>query len=485
MTIPMIVLAAGSAFLGLIIGPTGLFTSWLEPVTGAEPEGAHPVIPVPVLMALTLVLVAGGAALAWLRYWRDEVPATAPGRLAAHAGRPQGPLPGPGQRGRPHATRHPPHPLARLRRQQGRRRRGRRPGRPGRRRRRARLRKLQNGFVRSYALTMLAGVVAILGALVGDVLMTAMSTVPWLTILGLIPLVGALVVGLRCRGAPSAPSGWRSASRWSTLVVGIIAATQFDPASSTQFQLGEQHSWIPQFGVSYALGVDGIALVLILMALVLTPICLLAAWHDVPEEAGPRGGQRVKTYFALILVLETFMVGVFAATDVFLFYVFFEAMLIPVYFLIGRFGGPRRQYAAMKFLLFSLAGGLVMLVAVIAPLPAGPRRHRRLPHRAPDRPADRTRRTERLLFVGFFFAFAVKAPMVPFHTWLPDAATESSPATATLLVGVLDKVGTFGMIRFCLQLFPEASQWATPGRRGPRGASRSSTARCSPSARPT
>ena len=290
--------------------------------------------------------------------------------------------------------------------------------------------------------------------------MTAMSTVPWLTILGLIPLVGALVVAFVPGSAENAK---RMAIGFSvvTLVVGIIAATQFDRASSAQFQLGEQHSWIPQFGVSYALGVDGIALVLILMALVLTPICLLAAWHDVPEEVGPRGGQRVKTYFALILVLETFMVGVFAATDVFLFYVFFEAMLIPVYFLIGRFGGARRQYAAMKFLLFSLAGGLVMLVAVIALYLQGPGgTDGFLIERLTGLSLDPT--TERLLFVGFFFAFAVKAPMVPFHTWLPDAATESTPATATLLVGVLDKVGTFGMIRFCLQLFPEASKWATP-----------------------
>src|SRR3954471_4160538 len=108
------------------------------------------------------------------------------------------------------------------------------------------------------------------------------------------------------------------------------------------------------------------------MALVLTPVCLLAAWHDVPEEVGPRGGQRVKTYFALILVLETMMIGVFAATDVFLFYVFFEAMLIPVYFLIGAFGGPQRQYAAVQFLLYSLLGGLVMLVAVIGLYFAGP-----------------------------------------------------------------------------------------------------------------
>ena len=130
------------------------------------------------------------------------------------------------------------------------------------------------------------------------------------------------------------PSRWRSASPSSRSSSASIAATQFDAGSSAQFQLGEQHSWIPQFGVSYALGVDGIALVLILMAPVLTPICLLAAWHDVPEEPARR--PRVKTYFALILVLETFMVGVFSATDVFLFYVFFEAMLIPVYFLIGR-----------------------------------------------------------------------------------------------------------------------------------------------------
>jgi NADH-quinone oxidoreductase subunit M len=290
--------------------------------------------------------------------------------------------------------------------------------------------------------------------------MTAMSTVPWLTILGLIPLVGALLVAFVPGSAETAK---RMALGFSivTLVVGIIAATQFDRSSSAQFQLGEQHSWIPQFGVSYALGVDGIALVLILMALVLTPICLLAAWHDVPVETGPRGDQRAKTYFALLLVLETFMVGVFAATDVFLFYVFFEAMLIPVYFLIGRFGGARRQYAAMKFLLFSLAGGLVMLVAVIALYLQGPGGSDGfLIERLTGLSMDPT--TERLLFVGFFLAFAVKAPMVPFHTWLPDAATESTPATATLLVGVLDKVGTFGMIRFCLQLFPEASHWATP-----------------------
>jgi NADH-quinone oxidoreductase subunit M len=290
--------------------------------------------------------------------------------------------------------------------------------------------------------------------------MTSTSSVPWLTILLLVPFVGALLVAFLPGTAENAK---RIAFGTSvlTLVVGVVAALQFDRSSTAQFQLGERVEWIRQFGVSYALGVDGIALVLILMALVLTPVCILAAWHDVPEEAGRRGAQRVKTYFALLLVLESFMVGVFAATDVFLFYVFFEAMLIPVYFLIGRFGGPRRQYAAMKFLLFSLAGGLVMLVAVIALYFQGPGGSDGfLVERLTGLSMDPT--TERLLFVGFFLAFAIKAPMVPVHTWLPDAATESTPATATLLVGVLDKVGTFGMIRFCLQLFPEASQWATP-----------------------
>jgi hypothetical protein len=148
---------------------------------------------------------------------------------------------------------------------------------------------------------------------------------------------------------------------------------------------------------------------------------------------------------------------------VFLFYVFFEAMLIPVYFLIGRYGGPRRNYAAVKFLLYSLFGGLLMLAALIAlyvvsadELGKGTFDFTALA--GLDIPLE----TQKWLFAGFFLAFAIKAPLVPFHTWLPDAAAESTPGTAVLLVGVLDKVGTFGMLRYCLELFPEASTWATP-----------------------
>jgi NADH-quinone oxidoreductase subunit M len=280
---------------------------------------------------------------------------------------------------------------------------------------------------------------------------------PWLTVIGAVPLVGAALVlalpaGLKARAGEIALT-----FSLASLVLVIIMALQFKRNSGTQFQFAEVHQWIPQFGVSYALGVDGIGLVLIALAAVLTPVCILAAWNDVPEVGG-----RQQNYFALMLVLQTMMVGVFAATDVFLFYVFFEAMLIPVYFLIGSYGGSQRQYAAVKFLLYSLAGGLLMLVAVIALYYYGPGGHEGFLltnlvghlHASTD--------AARWMFLGFFVAFAIKAPMVPVHTWLPDAASEATPATSVLLVGVLDKVGTFGMIRLCLPLFPEAAKWFTP-----------------------
>ncbi|KQX66325.1 NADH-quinone oxidoreductase subunit M [Angustibacter sp. Root456] len=282
-----------------------------------------------------------------------------------------------------------------------------------------------------------------------------MQNFPWLTVIGAVPLVGAVVVALLPRGLAGRAKQVALAVSLVPLVLTIAMALRFE-AGGPQFQFTEHHRWIPQFGVSYAVGVDGIALVLVALAVVLTPVCILAAWHDVPEV-----GRREQNYFALFLVLETMMVGVFAATDVFLFYVFFEAMLIPVYFLIGSFGGAQRQYAAVKFLLYSLAGGLVMLVGVIALYFAGPG--------GADgfllsklTGLDMGVGAERLMFLAFFFAFAVKAPMFPVHTWLPDAAAEAPAPVSVLLVGVLDKVGTFGMIRFCLPLFPDASRWATP-----------------------
>ncbi len=284
-----------------------------------------------------------------------------------------------------------------------------------------------------------------------------MTTFPWLTTLGVVPLVGSVVVGLLPKGRELLAKQVALAVSVLTLLLTIVAATRFK-ADGPRFQLVEHHSWIKQFGVSYAVGVDGIALVLIAMAAVLVPVVVLASWHEADDAKAP-----VKAYFALLLVLETMIIGVFSATDVFLFYVFFEAMLIPVYFLIGSFGGPQRAYAAVKFLLYSLFGGLLMLAALIAlyvvsrdQLGKGTFDYASLVglHIDPT--------TQRWLFLGFFVAFAIKAPLWPVHTWLPDAAAESTPGTAVLLVGVLDKVGTFGMLRLCLPLFPDASRYFTP-----------------------
>ena len=194
---------------------------------------------------------------------------------------------------------------------------------------------------------------------------------------------------------------------------------------------------------------------MVVLSAVLVPVCILAGWREL-------GDARAAHFFALILVLETFMIGVFAARDVFLFYVFFEAMLIPVYFLIGQFGGAQRRYAAVKFLLYSLFGGLVMLIAVIGVYFQGKGGPQGFLTSNLTGISYSSSLVERLLFLGFFLAFAIKAPMWPVHTWLPDAAAEAPAGVAVLLVGVLDKVGTFGMLTLCLPLFPGASKWAAP-----------------------
>jgi NADH-quinone oxidoreductase subunit M len=273
---------------------------------------------------------------------------------------------------------------------------------------------------------------------------------------GLVPLVGALVVWLLPAGARRLARHVALAVSLGTLAVVVAMALAFDVGNGGAVQFAETYRWIPQLGVSYAVGVNGIGLVMVALAAVLVPVCVLASWHDAGTDPA-----RVRTFFALLLVLETMMIGVFAARDVFLFYVFFEAMLIPMYFLIGSFGGPQRRYAAVKFLLYSLLGGLLMLVAVIGLYVQGPGGPQGF---LVDNLVglDLTPTIERLLFLGFFVAFAIKAPMFPVHTWLPDAAGQAPPGAAVLLVGVLDKVGTFGMITLCLPLFPQASQWAAP-----------------------
>ena len=278
---------------------------------------------------------------------------------------------------------------------------------------------------------------------------------PWLTVIAAVPLAGGVATAALPRAMAPRARHVALAVSVLTLALTIAMALRFDTSTSARYQFTERHSWIPQFGVSYALGVDGLALVMVALSAVLVPVCVLAAWHEV-------GAERARLFFTLILVLETMMIGVFAARDVFLFYVLFEAMLIPVYFLIGSFGGPRRRYAAVKFLIYSLVGGLLMLVAVIGLYAAGPGGEQGFLTSNLTGLNFRHDYAERLLFLGFFFAFAVKAPMWPVHTWLPDAAAEAPAGVAVLLVGVLDKVGTFGMLTLCLPLFPRASHWAGP-----------------------
>jgi len=284
------------------------------------------------------------------------------------------------------------------------------------------------------------------------------TTFPWLTTLMVVPLVGSIVVALLPAGRSLLAKQVALVVSLATLVLTVLMALQFQGDSVEPFQFVESHPWIPAFGISYSVGVDGIGLVLVALAATLVPVVVLAGWNDVDDNRGS-----VKGYFALILVLETLMIGVFAATDVFLFYVFFEVMLIPVYFMIGRFGGVQRSYAAVKFLLYSLVGGLFMLASliglyVVSAQMTGTGTFDYLTLAGLDIDPG----VQKMLFLGFFFAFAIKAPLWPFHTWLPDAAAESKPGTSVLLLGVLDKVGTFGMIRYCLPIFPAASDFYAP-----------------------
>ena len=227
-------------------------------------------------------------------------------------------------------------------------------------------------------------------------------------------------------------------------VLSIAILMHFD-SSTYRMQLGETHAWIPQFHVNYTLGIDGISLWLVLLTTLLTPICVICSWNAIDK--------RVKEFMVSLLLMETAMLGVFMALDFVLFYVFWEAMLIPMYLIIGVWGGPNRIYAAVKFFLYTLAGSLLLLIAIIAlyfidgetfdilALMHG--------HYSP--------LVQFWIFWAFFAAFAVKVPMFPFHTWLPDAHVEAPTAGSVILASVLLKMGTYGFLRFCLPLAPGAS----------------------------
>ncbi|MDT0434016.1 MULTISPECIES: NADH-quinone oxidoreductase subunit M [Streptomyces] len=310
---------------------------------------------------------------------------------------------------------------------------------------------------------------------------------PLLTATAVLPALGAVATA-------AVPAARRTAAKWlallvslGTLALAVVVLVRFEPGGD-RYQLTESHSWIKEFGVRYELGVDGIAVALIALTALLIPFIVLAGWHDADpapgsglpaqkegaKETGPYHWRPTQGFFALILAVEAMVIISFEATDVFLFYIFFEAMLIPMYFLIGGFGdrahahgeqvaSTQRSYAAVKFLLYNLVGGLIMLAAVIGLyVVAGNFSLQEIAQARADGSLHMATSTERWLFLGFFFAFAVKAPLWPLHTWLPNAMGEATTPVAVLITAVVDKVGTFAMLRFCLQLFPEASKWATP-----------------------
>src|SRR5574338_6668 len=271
-----------------------------------------------------------------------------------------------------------------------------------------------------------------------------------LSLITFVPVAGAVVVLLLPRRQESATKLVALVTTLVTFAISLPVYFRFDPGSA-DYQFVEQRAWIPSFGISYHLGVDGISVLLLLLTTFLMPLVLLSSWTSVES--------RWKEFAITMLLLETGMLGVFVALDLFLFYVFWEAMLVPMYLIIGIWGGHNRVYAAVKFILYTLAGSLLMLVAILFVyfqhgaatgtytfdlpvlvrfvIPGGP--------------------TQDLLFLAFALAFAIKVPMFPFHTWLPDAHVEAPTAGSVILAGVLLKMGTYGFFRFALPLFPEAA----------------------------
>src|SRR4026209_2227711 len=276
-----------------------------------------------------------------------------------------------------------------------------------------------------------------------------------LTLVTFLPAVGTLLVLALPRRRDSAVRYATLLTTAATLVISLPLYFRFD-ATSADYQFVEQAGWIPSLGVSYHLGVDGISVLLVLLTTFLMPLVILSSWTSVES--------RWKEFAVTMLLLEAGMIGVFVSLDLFLFYVFWEAMLIPTYLIIGVWGGHNRIYAAVKFILYTLAGSLLMLVAILALYfqygAATGTYTFDLPARAQFvLPAGRA---QTLMFLAFALAFAIKVPMFPFHTWLPDAHTEAPTAGSVILAGVLLKMGTYGFLRFCLPLFPHASLHYAP-----------------------
>ena len=274
---------------------------------------------------------------------------------------------------------------------------------------------------------------------------------PILSLITFLPLLGVLVI-LSVRGdAAVVASNARWTALWTSLItfaLSLVLWVQFDTATP-DFQFVESAAWLPEFGVGYHMGVDGISVLFVLLSTALTPLCILASWEAIQN--------RVREYMIAFLVLETMMVGMFCALDFVLFYIFFEAVLIPMFLIIGVWGGARRVYAAYKFFLYTLLGSVLMLLAMIVLWHQAGTTHipslyeLNLPFAM-----------QVWIFLAFFASFAVKVPMWPVHTWLPDAHVEAPTAGSVILAGVLLKMGAYGFLRFSLPMLPEASAFFSP-----------------------
>jgi NADH-quinone oxidoreductase subunit M len=264
---------------------------------------------------------------------------------------------------------------------------------------------------------------------------------PLLSFLIFFPLAGAVV--MLFPSSDSFARFWTLAITSITAILSLQLVTGFDP-STAQYQFVEKHQWIPQLDISYILGIDGISILLVMLTTIIMPFCVLASWKYIQTRVAP--------FMICLLIMETSMLGVFAALDFVLFYILWEFMLIPMYLLIAIWGGPRKIYASIKFFLYTLVGSILLLVAIIALylengsffIPDMMWQNYSLPFQI-------------LVFLAFFLAFAIKVPMFPFHTWLPAAHVEAPTAGSVILASVLLKMGTYGFLRFCLPITPDAT----------------------------